>query len=237
VSAYEQPNAAAFVDGPVIHHFEEFGLRAYRPDSRYLRLLPLDSCKAMPLDACYLATEGGGARGTPGYLALEAYDAFEFYAESTPVWWVPGRLYDLRDTWATFYLKAITPITVAPGWAPHLFIAAYVPRTRGPNVHLSGWYLREELVVGSGAWAYNEVFLANDPARWVNYTSNPPEDGGLDRALGQCGFIGWMYMNGENFRGVQATGTMGWDEFAFNLKEADLETLRSGHTIEHALAF
>src|SRR5262249_41637823 len=75
VSAYEQPNGAAFVDGPVIHHFEEFGLRAYRPDGRYLRLLPLDSCKAMPLDACYLATEGGGALGTSGYLALEAYDA------------------------------------------------------------------------------------------------------------------------------------------------------------------
>ncbi len=115
---YEAPNAAAYGNGPVVHHFEDFGLRAYRPDSRSLRRYPLDSCKSMPLDACYLATEGGGAEGTTGYLALEAYDAFEFYAESTPVWWIPGRLFDLRNTWATFYLKEIEPITVAPGYAP-----------------------------------------------------------------------------------------------------------------------
>jgi hypothetical protein len=232
---YEKPNANAFVDGPVIHQFEEPGLRAYRPDSRYLRSLPLDTCKAMPLDACYLATEGGGAAGTPGYLALEAYDAFEFYAESTPVWWIPGRLFDLRNTWTTFHLKEITPITVAPGYQPHLFIAAYVPHSRAPNVHLSAWYMQERLKVGHGAWAYNEVFLTTDPTKWLNYTRNPAEDGGLDAALGQCGFIGWMYMNGLNFRGVQATGTIGWDEFTFNLTESDLATRRSGGTCEHAL--
>jgi hypothetical protein len=233
---YEKPNAGAFVDGLVIHHFEAPGLRAYRPDSRYLRAQPLDTCKAMPLDACYLATEGGGAEGSSGYLALEAYDACEFYAESTPVWWVPGRLYDLRDTWATFYLKEITPVTVAPGFAPHLFIAAYVPHSRAPNVHLSAWYLKEQLQVGTNEWAYNEIRLTTDPTRWVNYSNNPPEEG-LDLALGQCGFIGWMYTNGMNFRGVQATGTMGWDEFQFNLKAADREAIHTGKMIEQALVF
>ena len=29
---YEAPNAGAFVNGPVVHHFEDFGLRAYRPE-------------------------------------------------------------------------------------------------------------------------------------------------------------------------------------------------------------
>ncbi|MGN6360732.1 MAG: hypothetical protein ACTHNK_10115 [Thermomicrobiales bacterium] len=234
---YEAPNAGAFVNGPVVHHFEEFGLRAYRPDCRsYLRRYPLDSCKAMPLDACYLATEGGGAAGTPGYLALEAYDAFEFYAESTPVWWIPGRLFDLRNTWATFYLKEIAPITVAEGFTPHLFIAAYVPHTRAPNMHLSAWYLKAPLVVGKDGWAYNEVLLTTDASQWVNYTTNPPEET-LDQALGQCGFIGWMYMNGKNFRGVQATGTMGWDEFAFNLTEAELAAARAGQELPGALVF
>lgn len=87
---HEAPNAAAYVNGPVVHQFEDFGLRAYRSDSRSLRRYPLNSCKSMPLDACYLATTGGGAEDTTGYLALEAYDAFEFYAESTPVWRIPG---------------------------------------------------------------------------------------------------------------------------------------------------
>ena len=233
---YESPNATAFVDGPVIHHFEEFGLRAYRPDSRYLIRNPLDSCKSMPLDACYLATEGGGAEDTPGYLALEAYDAFEFYAESTPVWWIPGRLYDLRDTWATFYLKEITPITVAAGFAPHLFIAAYVPHSREPHRRLSGWYLKETLHVGKGEWAYDEVLLTTDESKWVNYTPNPREDT-LDLALAQCGFIGWMYLKDTLFRGVQATGVMGWDEFKFNLKASDLAAARAGEEIPHALVF
>jgi hypothetical protein len=237
MDGYEAPNAGAFVNGPVVHHFEEFGLRAYRPDCRpYLRRYPLDSCKALPLDACYLATEGGGAEGTRGYLALEAYDAFEFYAESTPVWWIPGRLFDLRDTWATCYLKEITPITVADGFAPHLFIAAYVPHTRASNMRLSAWYLKEPLVVGKDDWAYNEVYLTTDASKWVNYTTNPPEDT-LDLALGQCGFIGWMFTKEKLFRGVQATGTMGWDEFTFNLTAADLAASRASQDLSQALVF
>jgi len=31
---YEAPNASAFANGPVVHHFKDFGLRAYRPDAR-----------------------------------------------------------------------------------------------------------------------------------------------------------------------------------------------------------
>lgn len=237
MGVYEAPNAGAFVNGPVVHHFEEFGLRAYRPDSgRYLRKYPLDSCKAMPLDACYLATEGGGAAGTPGYLALEAFDAFEFYAESTPVWWIPGRLYDLRDTWSTFYLKEVEPLTVAEGFAPHLFIAAYVPHSRKLPRRLAGWYLKEPLIVGKGEWAYNEVLLTTDVSKWVNYNQNPPEDT-LDMALGQCGFIGWMYLRGNDFRGVQATGIMGWDEFRFNLTADDLPEARAGRDSPRALVF
>ena len=90
--------------------------------------------------------------------------------------------------------------------------------------------------MGRGEWAYNEVLLTTDEGSWVNYTPNPPEDT-LDLALGQCGFIGWMYMNDRHFRGVQATGTMGWDEFTFNLKESDLATVRAGRDIPHALVF
>src|SRR5437879_6951924 len=101
----EKLNPSAHVDGPVVHHFDRPGLRARRPDSRYMSYYPLDYCKSIPLDACYLATEGGGAAGTPGYLALEAYHSIQFYCESTPAWWIPGRLYDLRNTWATMYLK------------------------------------------------------------------------------------------------------------------------------------
>ena len=66
----------------------------------------------------WLATEGGGAEGPAGYLAHTAKDSDEFYNESTPTWWIPGRYYDLRDTWSTFYLKEIEPITVAARKGP-----------------------------------------------------------------------------------------------------------------------
>lgn len=41
-----------------------------------------------------------------------------------------------------------------------------------------------------------------------------------------------MYLNRMSFRGVQATGTMGWDEFRFNLKAADHEAIQAGQTLE-----
>ena len=47
----------------------------------------------------------------------------EFYVEATPAWNRPRRMFDLRDTTTSFYLKAITPIEVNPGYKPYLFIA------------------------------------------------------------------------------------------------------------------
>jgi len=230
---YELPSRDAYTDGPVVHHFEQPGTRASRPDMRYQRPFPIDSVKSMPLDWAYLATDGGGADGTAGYVALEAYDALEFYAESAPIWWVPGRLFDLRDTWTTFYFKEIEPITVADGWRPHLFAGARVPSLRHTQ-RLSAWYLKEPLTTGNGEWTYNEVLLSNDQSKWINYTQNPPEQT-LDMTLGQCGFIGWMYMKGNAFRGANATGVIGWDEFRFNLREHDMQRLRAGLALENVL--
>src|SRR5262245_30946557 len=228
------PGVSRDDDRPVVHHFDERSWRAWRPGFTALQEHPSEIFASQsPLDQLYLATEGGGALGTPGYAALPGQDADQFYAESTPIWWVPGRLYDLRDTWATFYLKAITPIQVAAGYTPHLFIAAPFP---DPGVargfSLDGWYLATSLTVGDGEWAYNEAHLANDPAQWVHYVDQPRT---LDYTLGHCGFIGWMYLKDKNFRGVQATGTIGWDEFCFNLRESDLATMRGGAVPEGAL--
>lgn len=101
-------------------------------------------------------------------------------------------------------------------------------------MHLSAWYLRDELTIGKGDWAYNEVFLPTDASKWVNYTSNPLKVT-IDQALGQCGFIGWIYMKEKHFRGVQATGTMGWDEFKFNLTSDDRAASRTGKGLQCAL--
>src|ERR1700674_3899543 len=140
---YELPNERAFVDGPVIHHFDEHSWRGVRPRRRGpdgqpigedLKRNPLDIVKAEPLDECYLGTEGGGAESTPGYLGLDGVDADSFYAESAPIWWTPARMFDLRDTWTTFYLKEVKPISVALGYEPHLFVAAYLPDNHPPRV-------------------------------------------------------------------------------------------------------
>jgi hypothetical protein len=218
---------------PVVHHFDEPSWRAWRPGFATLQEHPSEILASQaPLDQLYLATDGG-ALGTPGYVALPGHDADQFYAESTPIWWVPPRLYDLRDTWAAFYLKAVTPIRVAAGYSPHLFIAATFPDpgvARGFSI--DGWFLATSLEVGQGEWTYNEVHLANDPNEWVHYVDQPRT---LDWTLGHCGFIGWMYLSDKNFRGVRANGTMGWDEFCFNLRERDLPRVRDGHAPEHAL--
>ena len=34
-----------------------------------------------------------GAAGSAGYMALEGFDAYEFYAESTPVWWIRSSIW------------------------------------------------------------------------------------------------------------------------------------------------
>ncbi|MGH2558685.1 MAG: hypothetical protein ACRDJH_06445 [Thermomicrobiales bacterium] len=234
------PSAGVFVDGPVVHHFDECGWRGYRPGAKEMQQKPWDICASQAtLDAMWLATEGGGAEGTPGYIAQSAANADEFYNESTPTWWIPGRYYDLRDTWCSFYLKEIEPITVAPGYRPCLFIAAYMPKgLPRPHHRLSCWYLPDTLAIGKGEWASNEIHLANDPSRWVNYHSADAADT-LDEVLAHCGFIGWMYMSeaktNQPFQGVQANGVIGWDEMRFNLKDPDLEDLRAGRALKNAL--
>lgn len=233
------PNAGVFVDGPVVHHFDQCGWRGYRPGAREMQQKPWDICAGQsPLDPMWLTTEGG-AEGRPGYLAHKAHDADEFYNESTPTWWIPGRYYDLRDTWCTFYLKEIEPITVVPGYRPCLFVAAYMPKgLPRPDHRLSGWYIPEPLKVGKGEWAYNEIHLVNDPSKWINYHSADPADT-LDEVLAHCGFIGWMYMNdarkGQPSHGVRATGVMGWDEMRYNLKPSDMKDIRAARPLKNAL--
>ena len=107
--------------------------------------------KAMGLETCM----------TLGMLTRDQAD--RLYNESTPTWWIPGRYYDLRDTWCTFYLKEIEPITVSPGFTPHLFTCAYLPGgIPGPDARLCCWHVAEPLTIGKGEWAYNEVFVANE---------------------------------------------------------------------------
>lgn len=236
----DHPSAAVLVDGPVVHHFDQCGWRGYRPGAKEMQQNPWDICAGQsPLDPMWLATDGGGAEKTSGYLAQAARGADEFYNESTPTWWIPGRYYDLRDTWCTFYLKEIEPISVAPGYKPYLFIAAYMPMgLPRPNHRLSCWYIPEKLKVGRGEWALNEIFLSSDASKWINYHSSDGRDT-LDDVLAHCGFIGWMYMNDakkdQPFRGVQATGVMGWDEMRFNLEEADMADLHAGRPLRNVL--
>jgi len=229
-----QPEVTDFDNRPVVHHFDESSWRSWRPGREELREHPSEILASQsPLDRMVYATEGGGALGTPGYVALPVHDADQFYAESTPIWWVPARVYDLRDTWATFYLKAIAPIQVAAGYTPHLFIAAtFSEPTVARGFSIDGWYLATSLEVGQSTWTYNEVRLVNDPNQWIHYVDQPKT---LDWTLAHCGFIGWMYLKDMNVRGVQANGIMGLDEFSFNLRERDLPMVRAGQTPEHAL--
>jgi hypothetical protein len=236
----DHPSSAVFVDGPVVHHFDSCGWRGYRPGAKEMQQIPTDICGGQaPADPMRLATEGGGAEGTPGYIIQSAHDANEFYCESTPTWWIPGRYYDLRDTWCSFYLKEFESITVAPGYRPCLFVAAYMPSgLPRPNHRLSCWYIPEPLRIGQGEWAFNEIHLTNDPDRWINYHSIDAADT-LDEVLAHCGFIGWMYMSdtatGSAGQGVQANGAIGWDEMRYNLKDTDLEDMRAGRPLKNVL--
>jgi len=235
----DHPNADAFVNGPVVHHFDSCGWRGYRPGAKEMQQIPWDICAGQsPLDPMWLASDGG-AEGSSGYLAQRAEASDEFYNESTPTWWIPGRYYDLRDTWCSFYLKELEPISVTEGYIPYLFIAAYMPGgLPRPNHRLSCWYLREPLEVGKGEWAFNERRLVNDPARWVNYHSADPGDT-LDEVLAHCGFIGWMYLQSgigtRGYTGVNATGVIGWDEMRFNMTDDDRADLQEGRPLRNAL--
>ncbi len=237
----KQPNADVMFDGPVVHHFDQPGWRGWRPGAKEMAVKPWDILAAQSLlDQIELVTGGGGANGSSGYVRQIGNDSDEFYCESTPTWWIPGRYYDLRDSWCTFYLKELEPITVAPGYNPCMFIAAYMPEGLPRENHrLSCWYMPPTLKVGKGEWAYNEVKLANDPSKWVQYgRNNPPEDT-LDTTLAHCGFIGWMYMTDADvphpYTGVHATGVIGFDEMCFNLKDSDLADLKAGRPLKRAL--
>jgi hypothetical protein len=167
-----------------------------------------------PANAFYLTTEGGGAEGTPGYLALPAEDSDQFYIESTPVWWTPSTTFDLRQTEVSFYLRELQTITVASGYAPYLFTGAYVGETK----YISCWRRLTPLVVGQNEWALNRLVLVPDESLWLNYGCTHPDDRpSLECVLSRCGFIGVMYQNGSSHKGVHATGVLGLDEFRYNI--------------------
>lgn len=161
-----------------------------------------------PLNQMHIATEGGGAEGTASYLALVGTNSDQFYAEATPRWYRPRVALDLRNTRTRFYLKAIKPVTVANGYHPYLFIDDFDDVT---NTYC-GWYLSKPLRVGKD-WTPNDLALRNDESLWTRYSSDRP----LDTVLGRVGFIGVMYLRGIEYKGVNANGILGIDEFRYNL--------------------
>ncbi len=167
-----------------------------------------------PENAFELVQDGGGAEGSRGYLALPGDDSNQFYVESTPVWWTPTTTFDLRDTMATFYLKELEKITVADGYAPYVFIAAYIDDTK----YLTTWRQLQEVSIGVGEWAFNRIALRVEASQWLNYAcTHPDRRPDLDYALSHCGFFGIMYQNGPEFRRVHATGVLGLDELRYNM--------------------
>jgi hypothetical protein len=163
-----------------------------------------------PLNQMHLSREGGGAEGTPGYLALVGDHSREFYAEASPRWYRPRVWLDLRDTRATLYLKEITKLTVAAGFRPHLFIDDY---DESDNSYC-GWFVREPLRLGRGDWAFNSVDLVNDERSWARYSNTRS----LNQVLGNVGFIGVMYFGGSHeYADVDACGILGIDEFRYNI--------------------
>ena len=161
-----------------------------------------------PLNALYVTNEGGGAEGTAGYLALPGAHADQFYAEATPRWYRPRRALDLRHTRAMLHLKAISPLRTAAGYAPYLFIDDYDE----PTNTYCGWYHRQPLVIGD-EWTLNAVDLVNDESQWTRYSRGRS----LDAVLSHVGFIGVMFLRGTEFRGVDACGVLGIDEFRYNV--------------------
>ena len=127
---------------------------------------------------------------------------------------MPTTTFDLRDTLTSFYLKEVETITVADGYAPYLFIAAYIDDTK----YLTTWRMLEEVDIGKDDWELNRFVLRVDDSEWLNYgCSHPEERPNLDYALSHCGFIGVMYQKGPEFHGVNANGVLGLDEMRYNL--------------------
>jgi hypothetical protein len=162
-----------------------------------------------PLNAMYLVRDGNGAEGSPGWLALTGKNSNEFYAEATPRWYRPRQAFDLRNTRATIYLKAITPLTFAPGCEPHLFIDDY----READNSYCGWFANQKLEIGT-AWTFNQVDLLKDETLWTCYSAAKRS---LDTVLSQVGFIGVMFYRQISHCDLNANGILGMDEFKYNI--------------------
>jgi hypothetical protein len=162
-----------------------------------------------PLNQMRVVRDGKGAAGTQGWLALEGTNSEQFYAEATPRWCRPRQSFDLRNTRATLYLKAVTPIALAKGYRPYLFIDDYCEADNS----YCGWFVNQPLQVGP-EWTFNQVDLINDEKLWTRYS---PAARSLDAVLANVGFIGVMHFSYTNYKGVNATGILGMDEFRYNL--------------------
>ncbi|MBI2190907.1 MAG: hypothetical protein HYU36_02840 [Planctomycetes bacterium] len=167
-----------------------------------------DFASQSPLNAMYISREGDGAEGSSSFLALPGRHSDQFYAEATPYWQRPRQTFDLRNTRATLYLKAITPITVNAGYRPHLFIDDYCEQANT----FCGWYLNQPLRVGA-EWTLNVLDLFNDEKLWTRYS----DQRSLDTVLSRVGFIGGTYIGGTHFRGVDAQGILGIDELRYQI--------------------
>jgi len=200
----------------VIHHDFEMAFEDFEDRKAWPEHWPIDSkvdfkgeyASQSPVGNMHVATRGGGANGTARYLALRGVNSDQFYAEATPRWYRPRQALDLRDTRASVWLKAVTPLTVNPGYSPYLFLADYCEQTHT----YCGWYVKQPLRVGA-EWMLNEIDLRNDESFWVRYSHDRP----LDTVLSRVGFIGVMYLRGTNYHGVGAKGLLGIDEFSYNL--------------------
>jgi hypothetical protein len=162
-----------------------------------------------PLNQMRVVRDGKGAEGTSGWLALEGTNSEQFYAEATPRWYRPRQVFDLRNTRATLYLKAITPITTGEGYRPYLFIDDYIEADNS----YCGWFVNQPLQVGLD-WTFNQVDLMNEETLWTRYS---PANRSLDTVLSNVGFIGVMHFSHTNYTEVNATGILGIDEFRYNI--------------------
>ena len=130
---------------------------------------------------------------------------------------MPTTTFDLRDTLTSFYLKEVETITVADGYVPYRFIAAYIDDTK----YLTTWRLLEEVTIDKDDWELNRFVFRADDSEWLNDGgSHPEERSNLDYALSHCGFIGVMCQKGPEFHEVNANGVMGLDEMRYNLSLA-----------------
>lgn len=203
----------------VLHDFEmtaqQFEARKARPTpGKSAGYWQGDFASQSPLNSMHVVNRGraDGANGTDGYLALPGANADQFYAEASPIWERPSTTYDLRDTLASMFLKAITPIVVNGGYEPHLFVVQFDPK----DDSLCGWYVTEPLKVGED-WTLNAVGLVNDESLWTRYSNTRS----LDVVLSRVGFIGVMYFRDAVFKGVNARGILGIDELKFDMPLRD----------------